>query len=1381
MPLGKHRASVATTREATSDPDISTLGSTLKRGAMLSGLALGVVQVVSFVQTLILARILDPTQIGLYAAGTVMMGFLLGFTEGGLRGALIQREGDVEDAADTVFWVTFVTGLGLAVLSLASAPIIGLVFRSELAGTIAAVSSGAVVLHALTNVPDGLMQRRFNFKRRLIVDPTRVLGYAIVTITLALCGFGVWSMVIGNYVGIGIWLFLSWRYAKWRPGVGKFHFGLWREMARFAAPLLIEGIVERVRTAAETALIGRRLDANNLGQYRYGSSLAQLPAMVIVQIGSYVLFPAFSRLQSDPPRFTRAFERALQVTWVIAAPLAGLMICLGEPAVVVLLGEKWRAAGVALMVMSGYGVGIALQAVGSEVIKAVGASKMLNWTTATSLVLGIGSLLALLPLGLIGVGIAMSITEIAVGLVILVLSRRIVTYSVPRLVGMLVPPLVAAGVATVATWWVDRNVLNADEHGVLLGFVMLVLDAIVFVVVYLAVLTALAPSLGRSLLTAVRSKLRRGGADDEEDEGDEDESRVPASPTDPDRELVGAGVPAPTAAEQTIRLPPLTASGVFGIARAVISEGLDDATVQMRLISPTSSPGLGAPRPRPRPQPHPRPRLAPLPQVTPVEGTASPAERTVLLHPASPGAGGSGPGPTDGPVDLFSAPDDAARDVTTTSDGRRWDAPLESLRPSGAGGRPAGGPPTDEPAVGGTPVRGAGSHDGSAPVDRAGAQGASGPDAAGRPESRGAAPSGPPAARSSRPGDAANARPDVPGAPPRPRPSPRPRPTPSPPGDESSTAKVPARPPSGGTAAGRPTGGPSAGQAEPAPPKRGADGGPVADARPSDSDRAPAGPTGGGGRSGRGAVPGSAPSRPGQPAESSAPAGRGGGGPAGNGSPTPPAHPDRGNTHGGGPTATDVQRPGPNGPQPAPTRSGPTGSGPTRSAAAGSGPTGSAPTGSGPTGSGPTESALGRSAAQEPDSTGPGTQGVGPKGAGSNGPAPDAPSPNGLGTTGSGSRGPGSQGSGSPGSRSHAPDSSRSGSQRAASNGPAPSVSGSNGSGLQGPGSPGSGSQGAVSNGLASNAPVSNGPRSQGPGSRRASTNRPDPDASRSGVAGSQTPGSRGASSAGAAPTRGAGSSGPQQGAPPSGPAPSGQVPSGATPSGREPSGPAPSGRESSGREPSGPAPSSREPSGREPSRSGPGGSVPGGSVPDGGSALGVPGGRASKSAIPGDPAGHGPARKGSVPTGSGLAANDAGETGSSGPPVGSRGSNGAGPEGAAPAGSRPATGTKGGSAGTGSGSTGSEAAAGQSDDPRRGAPSAGVEQTRRLTPTAAAGSRSEPHRGATSADGAPSRRGDTAADGPPADSAPRRPSPRPRPRPVESDSGASSSDDRRG
>ncbi|GEL25460.1 hypothetical protein PSU4_44140 [Pseudonocardia sulfidoxydans NBRC 16205] len=840
MALGKHRASVATTREATSDPDISTLGSTLKRGAMLSALALGLVQVVSFVQTLILARILDPEQIGLYAAGTVLMGFLLGFSEGGLRGALIQREGDVEDAADTVFWVTFVSGLGLALLSLATAPIVGMVFKSEVAGTIAAVSSGAVVLHALTNVPDGLMQRRFNFKRRLIVDPTRVLGYAVVTIALAALGFGVWSMVIGNYVGIAIWLFLSWRYARWRPGVGKFSFPLWRQMAAYAAPLLVEGIVDRVRTAAETALIGRRLDANTLGQYRYGMSLAQLPSLVIVQIGSYVLFPAFSRLQSDPPRFARAVERALQVTWVGAAPFAGLMIAVGEPAVVVLLGEKWREAGVALMVMSGYGVGIALQAVGSEVVKAVGASKMLNWTTATSLVLGIGSLVALLPLGLIGVGIAMSITEIVVGIVVLILSRRVVKFSVGRLAWMLVPPAIAAAIAMAAVWWLDRNVFGADEHGVILGILLLILETIIFALIYLAVLTVIAPKLGRSLIGAVMNKVRRGGGDDEDDEdGDEDDNAGVGSgprPTGPDRELVGA---APGASEMTIQLPPMTASGMIGLARQVISEGLDDATVQMRLIQPM-------PTVRSRNRSDRKLPLAPLPQRTSADDGRNATDETIVMKavtPDGPSPAAAGPAPA-GPVDaektvttqaagssgsdLFAAPDDSSRDATVTSDGRRWSGQLESLRPT-SGSDPAKGaagkPDADEPdaakfAAGKPDAAKSGAGKSGAGVPDAGKPGPAAPATSG-PAARGDATSGaakpgpaadPEATRAQAPvspkqgadAEATTVTPSV--TPPPPsgaaaprRPSPRPRPTPrddkaQPPGDSSATAKVPAAP-----------------------------------------------------------------------------------------------------------------------------------------------------------------------------------------------------------------------------------------------------------------------------------------------------------------------------------------------------------------------------------------------------------------------------------------------------------------------------------------------------------------------------------------------------------------------------------------------------------
>jgi PST family polysaccharide transporter len=76
--------------------ETGSLGSTLRRGAVLSAVALVIVQTVSFLQTLVIARLLSPAEIGIFAAGTVLTSFLITFSEGGLRHALIQHDGDVE-------------------------------------------------------------------------------------------------------------------------------------------------------------------------------------------------------------------------------------------------------------------------------------------------------------------------------------------------------------------------------------------------------------------------------------------------------------------------------------------------------------------------------------------------------------------------------------------------------------------------------------------------------------------------------------------------------------------------------------------------------------------------------------------------------------------------------------------------------------------------------------------------------------------------------------------------------------------------------------------------------------------------------------------------------------------------------------------------------------------------------------------------------------------------------------------------------------------------------------------------------------------------------------------------------------------------------------
>ncbi|MDR3664431.1 MAG: oligosaccharide flippase family protein, partial [Mycobacterium sp.] len=97
----------------------------LKRGAGMAAIGLVIAQIVTVAQTLVLGRLLGPHEVGVFTAGSVMMGVIGAFALGGLYQALIQREHDIEDAANTALIVTCVTGLLLAVAVLVASPLIG--------------------------------------------------------------------------------------------------------------------------------------------------------------------------------------------------------------------------------------------------------------------------------------------------------------------------------------------------------------------------------------------------------------------------------------------------------------------------------------------------------------------------------------------------------------------------------------------------------------------------------------------------------------------------------------------------------------------------------------------------------------------------------------------------------------------------------------------------------------------------------------------------------------------------------------------------------------------------------------------------------------------------------------------------------------------------------------------------------------------------------------------------------------------------------------------------------------------------------------------------------------------------------------------------------
>jgi PST family polysaccharide transporter len=473
-------------------------------------------ETVAVVQTVALARLLTPVEVGFFAAGSVFTSFLDNFVEGGLRSGLIHRRENVEDAAETVFWATLMMGAVLSLLGLATAPVVAAVFDDRIAGLVAAVMAGGLLLSSLTNVPEALLQRAFSVRRRLIVGPAVSMTFAVVSVSLAVTGLGVWSLVIGSYASYLVWVITLGCICEWRPGRGRASLVLWRELARYGFPLVLGLLGDRSLKVAQTVVTGGLLGPAALGFLRYGERIARMPVNAMIAVGSNSLFPAFAEIAHLADRMRSAFLRALGVVVTGGCLVTAALTAFGQPLVVVVLGPSWRDAGVVLVPLAGLAVGKAMATVSEEAIKGAGRTRLLNRVTALELVLGVTLLLALAPpLGLVGVGVAISGTALGAGLSLLWLARPAVGASWREVGGTVLPPVMSGTAATAVVYPLERYVFVSDSHDTWQGLGLLAIDGALLVVVYVTVLMLLAPrSLVDivSMIRGVRAKTAPRGA-----------------------------------------------------------------------------------------------------------------------------------------------------------------------------------------------------------------------------------------------------------------------------------------------------------------------------------------------------------------------------------------------------------------------------------------------------------------------------------------------------------------------------------------------------------------------------------------------------------------------------------------------------------------------------------------------------------------------------------------------------------------------------------------------------------------------------------------------------------------------------------------------------
>ena len=454
---------------------------------------------------LVLARLASPSVFGDFAAATILLGAGSVFVESGMLAALIHRRDRIEEATHTAFLATAGGGIALSLIALAASPLVGLMFSSREIELVAAAMSGTLFLGALTVVPDALLQRRFSFLRRVIVDPLGVAAFGVTSIAALAAGIGVWGLVLATYASLVTQVVAAWKTSRFRPKLRSGSFRMWRELAGYGRFVLAGTTIDHAAIAANTLALGRFLSTSALGQYRYAARFGVLPQELSVNAASYVLLPAFARISDDHARFERAVERALRLLLAVIVPVSLLLIPLGLPLVVLLLGEQWRPAGSALAALSVASAPAAAGSVVASVLKAGGRPDALPRLHLVEAVVSIGLMLALLPFGLTAVALGFAL-GLAVGNVYAVVRTcRILGFDVRRIVRVAWAPYLAAATMIAVVLPLERLVVHAEDHTFVAGVLLLALEALVGLGVYVVYLVVVAPATAQEIARTARA------------------------------------------------------------------------------------------------------------------------------------------------------------------------------------------------------------------------------------------------------------------------------------------------------------------------------------------------------------------------------------------------------------------------------------------------------------------------------------------------------------------------------------------------------------------------------------------------------------------------------------------------------------------------------------------------------------------------------------------------------------------------------------------------------------------------------------------------------------------------------------------------------------
>lgn len=396
-----------------------------------------------FIIGIILTRLLSPTDFGLVGMLTIFIVVGQSLTNSGFGQALIQKKDANNIDFSTVFYFNIFASLLIYGIFVAAAPLIAQFFKEPKLVLLTKVICLTFVFNSFGLIHSVHLEKHLEFKAPSIIGVTSVTGAGIISIVLALNGFGVWALVAYTVLRSFIATILFWKISTWSPLL-KFSMQSLKGLFAYGSKILVAGLIQSFFQNIYYLIIGRFFPAQSLGYYTRATQFKDTPLNMVKTSVQKVTFPVFSSIQNEDAKLISGYRKVFRLLSAFILPTMVLIITTSRPLIEIILGEKWLPVVPYLQLMCAYGWIYALFTINIQLINIKGKSDYYLYIHIIDKLLIVASIVITYKYGIMAMIYGHMVSTILSFWVACVFLRKVISISLVLQLKNILPFLIGA-------------------------------------------------------------------------------------------------------------------------------------------------------------------------------------------------------------------------------------------------------------------------------------------------------------------------------------------------------------------------------------------------------------------------------------------------------------------------------------------------------------------------------------------------------------------------------------------------------------------------------------------------------------------------------------------------------------------------------------------------------------------------------------------------------------------------------------------------------------------------------------------------------------------------------------------------------------------------